>query len=113
MIIKIKDIFTPKKDKRLYTKEELFDLKLGNGFINAMATSLNLNYLESNTYQSNLCFANNRGLRPEFRTVFTKTDVIYYVNAVLQKDYFDIKSDQVPFPNNDTIFWELVKTGSQ
>ena len=98
MRIKLSDIFIPVPDKLCYTKQELLVLEINNGFIDEIAKQLDLTYLKNDDREGNLCFVNNKQLRPAFKMFFSKPDVIDYLNFVLKADDFDIKIDEVPFP---------------
>lgn len=113
MKLKLQDIFIVPSNQRRYTKQELFGLKISSQFIDDMEAWLGLSYWESHPPEGNLCFANTRDVRAEFRTVFSKTDIIYLISAVLQKDHFDVELDAFFFPTQATSFWLLVEKGRQ
>ena len=108
MRLTLQRIFIAQPDKRLYSKQELFDLKLHADFLNEMADRLELNYDESESTASSVCFANSKEVRPEFRTIFSRKDIIQYVVACLKKNCFELDSDEIPFPMNVSAFWLAV-----
>jgi hypothetical protein len=109
MTLKISELFISDPNKHFYKKQELYTLKLSSNFINKMEVLLNLSYLESTNSKSNLCFENNSDVQPAFRTIFTKMDIINYINVALNKDNFEIETDKIPLPSNAVNFWETVK----
>lgn len=109
MILKLSELFIIKSNKQFYTKQELFTLKLSSNFINKMEAILNLTYLENSTSKGNLCFASNSDVQPEFKTFFTKMDLLLYINATLNNDNFDIKTDTIQLPINAVDFWKVVQ----
>lgn len=111
MILKLSELFIPDSKKQVYTKQELFMLKLNSNFIKNMEDLLHISYLKTTTFKVNLCFENNNEVQPEFRTVFTKTDIIFYVNTFLNKDILNIETDTIQLPHSKTNFWEMVKKG--
>jgi hypothetical protein len=111
MILKLSEVFIPKPNKQFYSKQELFALKLSSNFIENMQVLLSLSYLETTTLKGNVCFANNSEVQPEFRTIFTKTDSINYINATLNNAIFNIEIDTIPLPTNAANFWKMVEKG--
>lgn len=69
----------------------------------------------------NLCFADNSDLRDEFKISFTTADVLHYIFAVLhshqyRQDYqkvFNLDFPTLYFPEDASVFWPLVRLGSQ
>jgi len=113
MILKLSEIFISESKKQLYTKQELFMLKLSRNIIKKIEDLLNISYLKTTIFKGNLCFENNSEVKPEFRTVFTRTDVIFYVNALLNKAILNIETDTIQLPNSSASFWKMVKNGSK
>lgn len=113
MTIKLKEIFIAPSDKQHYKKEELLGLKLRSSFINEMATKLNLIYLEKSQDKGNLCYLNDKNIRPEFRTSFGKRDIVNLIKNEFQRDHFDLNSDEIHFPDNSAHFWELINKDEQ
>ncbi|UMB59525.1 hypothetical protein MHL31_10585 [Lutibacter sp. A80] len=74
-----------------------------------MENLLGLTYLENTDLQGNLCFVNNSEVLSEFKTVFTKKDIIRYVISSLNKTIFDSEKDEIQLPINAHNFWEKVK----
>lgn len=69
----------------------------------------------------NVCFAtNNDEMRDDFKQVFTPTDLLDYIYAVLyspayRKKYRELLMTdfpRVPYPQDDDTFWKLVNIGS-
>jgi len=53
---------------------------------------------------TNVCFANDPTLRPEFRQSFTAYDLQHYLRAITNPDYL---------PTNTAEFWHLVALGKK
>ena len=104
-MLKLSDIFVPLPRKRTYTREALLDLPLQPTFILAMAEKHNLNFRESAPSEPNLCFLESPELRPEYKSAFSKADVVAYIFAVLSRPEVHMDSDQVPFPASALGFW--------
>lgn len=105
MMIKLQDVFVLQAGKWRYTKEVLFELPLHKAFIRRMTEQLHLSYLENNGQESNLCFANEKDLHPAYRATFSKVDVINYSCTFLQKEPYDLKEAEIPFPPDLASFW--------
>lgn len=104
MKIKLTDIFIYNSDKWHFSKQELLTLEIKQHFIDEIARRLTLTYFENGRKESNVCFINDEQLRPEYKLFFSKSDVINYLNLVLNADNFDLKNDKVPFPEVGEFF---------
>ena len=104
MMIKLSDIFVFPSGKSHCTRPELFARPIKKDFIEKIEKRLELSYLEKGSGEANVCFANEKQLRPAFKQYFSKADLIHYLSAVLPEDSFDIDSDEVPFPDINNFF---------
>ncbi|MBK0369934.1 hypothetical protein [Flavobacterium agrisoli] len=80
--------------------------------ISFFETELQLTFIEK--YEpGNVCFRNDTELRPEFKTVFTATDLIAFFLA--QRDDNKQKLDWNHFENtfSETLFWPNVDLGKR
>lgn len=77
--MKLSEIFIPLSDKTTYSLRELSALNLQSDFIKRMAAEFDLIYADDAVDESNLCFAESKEVRPEYRTTFRKVDVIEYI----------------------------------
>lgn len=111
MTIALQHIFVPTAERIVYDKQELFSLKIQRKFLNSIARTLNLTHQESALSEGNLCFANNPGLRSEYKTVFTSVDIAHYVYAMLTQEEININIDEVPLPTDISSFWNAVEKG--
>lgn len=108
MDLQLSDIFIPLPDKQYYSKQELLALEIKQDFIQKMERQLDLNYLESENSDSNVCFANHEQLRHEFKMFFSKADIVEFLNRMLPKEDFNIDIDKVPFPRTGEHFWQSI-----
>ena len=108
MKITLEKIFLAQLKKQNYNKQDLFTLQINPDMLKIMATQLNLNFRESDSIESNLCFANHSEVRAEFRTTFNKMDIIRYASSFIIKDTFYLENEEVPLPENALKFWEAV-----
>lgn len=91
------------------------------GIIQQISARLGLASISESEATGEVCFANERGLRPEFRQSFTATDLLDYIYATLQnpangekyRDFLKTGVAQIPYPTNTDDFWQLVQTGSR
>lgn len=69
----------------------------------------------------NVCLANDKDVRSEFRTTFAPIDLLDYIYAVLHsptyretyKEFLKIDFPRVPYPKDSNIFWQLVQLGGE
>lgn len=82
--------------------------------INDIANQLDLLFINENDREGNICFANSKDLRPEFKQSFTVLDLLDYSYAVLNsvKYYKSDNNKEIPIPLQSDIFWQLVQIGS-
>jgi hypothetical protein len=83
-----------------------------------IATTLGLAFISETETSGEVCFANEPGLRPEFRQSFTATDLLDYIYAVLHNsnkhgEFLKTGIAQIPYPTNTDDFWQLVQTGGK
>ncbi|MEO6979821.1 MAG: type ISP restriction/modification enzyme [Mucilaginibacter sp.] len=94
--------------------------KLDKKVTNKIEVTLGLAFVNDNEATGEVCYANEPGLRPEFRQSFTGTDLINYIYAVLyspgnSKKYAEFLKTgvaEIPYPTNVDYFWMMVQTGS-
>lgn len=96
-MIKLSEIFVPLINKNIYSAEELAALDLQPDFIRIMAADFNLIYVEKAADESNLCFAENREVRPEYRTTFSKADIVEIIFSQLTVEAVNMEQDVVRF----------------
>jgi len=93
--------------------------KLGEEIINKISMALHLPFVNENEATGEVCFANQPGLRPEFRQSFTATDLLNYIYAALQTrieqdgEFLKTGIAEIPYPTNADDFWRLVQTGGR
>ena len=112
MTLSLQEIFIAHSKNHIYKKQDLSSLKVSPSFLNNMAEQLNLNYLEGDPLDGNICFANNSEVRPEFRTNFSKLDIVCYVSSFLTKTTFSLENEKIPFPKNAAAFWDIIKSNN-
>lgn len=88
--------------------------------VNQIATSLGLTFTKEKE-DGNVCLANDKDVRSEFRTTFAPIDLLDYIYAVLHspsyretyKEFLKIDFPRVPYPKDSSTFWQLVKLGGE
>ena len=71
--------------------------------------------------EGNVCLANDKDVRSEFRTTFAPIDLLDYIYAVLHspnyretyKEFLKIDFPRIPIPSDPGKFWQLVKLGGE
>lgn len=87
---------------------------------NQISQKLKLTFISEKETNCHVCFANNPELRNEFRTTFSKTDILDYMNAISYSSRYNNKNKSIliidfknmPIPTNPDIFWKLVIWGN-
>jgi len=88
--------------------------------VNEIAEGLGLEFIPEKE-EGNVCLANNKDVRSEFRTTFAPIDLLDYIYAVLHsptyretyKEFLKIDFPRVPYPKDRATFWQLVELGSE
>lgn len=97
-------------------KEVNDEIILNPEVINQVAECLGLLFVSEKETEGNVCFLNSNELRPEFRQNFTGIDLLDYCYAVLHlavNEFSEINSVSIPMTSDCSIFWKLVKHGSE
>lgn len=98
MKVKLSEIFTPVLTRNTYSLEELPVLKLQSGFIKKMAAFFGLSFIENNAVEGNLCFAQNKAVRPEYRETFSKAEILEIVLPQVLTQSVNLEEYEVVFP---------------
>ena len=106
MKLKLNHIFVLEPKKPEYTKNELSALALQDSFISLFSKHTMLIYDEGSGGEGNLCFANDRDVRPEFRTTFRKADVVKYIFDHCERDTVNPELEEITLPQNLISFWK-------
>ncbi|WP_227009038.1 type ISP restriction/modification enzyme [Christiangramia fulva] len=89
--------------------------------VEQISQKLGLEFLAEEPGEGEVCFAESKELRPEFKTYFTPLDLLDYIYAVLHsptyretyKEFLKIDFPRVPYPEAQEKFWQLVKLGGE
>lgn len=112
LVIKLDRAFAARPGQRIYSKKELLGLLLQASFIAELAARLDLTFLEEDEISApNLCLANSREVRPEYRTVFGQSDILRYCAARLPDRDMDIHKDTLSLPESTAVFWSFSEAG--
>ncbi len=94
-------------------------INLDKSTINGIVQKLGLTFILENA-NGNLCFAtNNDELQDAFKQVFTASDLLDYIYAVLHsptyiKQYKELQKEdfiKIPYPEDTDTFWQFVELG--
>lgn len=99
----------------------LFDREIPNltpETISQTALKTHLNFILPKDPEGNVCMANSKEVRPEFRQNFSAVDILDYLFALshsskfktAEKDYLEI---HFAAPKNAEMFWDLAQLGSK
>ncbi|AOW09211.1 type ISP restriction/modification enzyme [Flavobacterium gilvum] len=100
---------------------ELFDGRmpdLTQEIIIQMENSTGLNFLPIKNLEGNVCMANNREVRPEFRQNFSALDILNYMCAILYSTSFRLPVNNAfetkfKYPKDADFFWILAELGAE
>ena len=123
-------IYKNKTDQQSLLNENIRTPNLNMEIVNEIAEGLGLEFVTEKE-EGNVCLANDKEVRSEFRTTFAPIDLLDYIYAVLHsptyretyKEFLKIDFPRVPYPSPLTPkggmeetqekFWKLVKLGSE
>ncbi|MBO0340260.1 hypothetical protein [Flagellimonas profundi] len=97
MKVILSEIFIEKSSQSFYSKDELMTLEIKKEFIQRLARYYNISYISNSSKENTLCYANSSSVRFEYRSNFTKKDIIVYLRSTLKQDIFDIETENVTF----------------
>ncbi|WP_316929300.1 type ISP restriction/modification enzyme [Flavobacterium saliperosum] len=88
--------------------------------VKQIADSLGLTFTNEKE-EGNVCLANDKDVRPEYKQTFAPIDLLDYIYAVLHspsyrekyKEFLKIDFPRVPYPNDAATFWQLVALGGE
>ena len=106
--LKYSDIFIPIPGKSCYSLQELSRLKIHAVGICELAKQLDLTYVNYERTNGNVCFNDNRDVRPEFRTSFNKVDLLNYIKSKLSDAKVNTEHDYLSIEGN--FFIDLAST---
>src|SRR5688572_28366043 len=119
-------------DKKGFKIDELFEVILNGQTIKLTLQHLNLEivkqiegnlgllFINEKEAAGEVCFANCKELRPEYKQSFTSLDLLNYGYAVLHspnysekcKGFLNMEFSNIPYPTDPNHFWELVVLGN-
>lgn len=94
---------------------------LEEGMIHWMSKKIGLPLDVEMEAEGNVCFANSSEVRDDFRISFSPMDIVNYCCGVLYSaihnekhtDFLNGNPPGLVYPNNSTVFWELVRLGEE
>ncbi|WP_268224469.1 hypothetical protein [Sinomicrobium oceani] len=97
MKVKLSEIFGNTTNRSMYSRDELLSLDVKMEFVKRLARYYAIPYLPDGNDEHNLCYANSSTVRFEYRSTFSKRDVITYLLSTLKQDTFHLGTDEVIF----------------
>lgn len=97
MTVKLSELFSCEPDIVEYSKEDLLLLDIRMDFIFLLADHLGMSYGEFDASPTNLCYLQDRDLRPGYRTTFSKADLRKYLLATLRSGIHHVDRDHITF----------------
>ncbi|MFS8083982.1 MAG: type ISP restriction/modification enzyme, partial [Ginsengibacter sp.] len=116
-------LYPEKKDQQTINQSTERAPNLSPEIVNQIASQLSLTFTNEKEIpiEGEVCFANSKEVRPEFRLTFAPIDILDYIYAVLHsptyrekyKEFLKIDFPRVPYPKDTTTFWKLVALGGE
>lgn len=105
MKLKLSKIFIPAADKTAYSVAELSTLPLQPGFIRQLAGRFALTFVKFSAGEGNLCLAEDREVRPAYRTTISQAELLDIVLPQLLSPIVDLDRDEVLLPEEGQAFF--------
>lgn len=113
-------LYPEKTDQNSLLDENLRMPNLNMEIVNEIAKGLGLQFTPEKE-EGNVCLANDKDVRSEYKTTFAPIDLLDYIYAVLHsptyretyKEFLKIDFPRVPYPKDSNIFWQLVQLGGE
>tara|TARA_R110002012_G_scaffold298431_1_gene496871 strand:- start:44680 stop:44985 length:306 start_codon:yes stop_codon:yes gene_type:complete len=97
MKVKLSEIFGNTANRSMYSRDELLSLDVKMEFVQRLAQYYEIPYMSDGNNEHNLCFANSGAVRFEYKSTFSKKDIITYLLSTLKQDMFHMGTDEVIF----------------
>jgi len=81
--------------------------------VEQIAMGLGLTFAPEDEPEGEVCFANNPGLRPEFKQTYTATDLRNYIYAVSHFPACYQQHQELLTTKDAVTFWSIVEAGAQ
>lgn len=105
MLLHFKDIFLTLSMQEKYSLEELLSLSIQPSFIESISNRLQIVY-ENSASEDNTCYADSRKLRAEYRTTFSRDDILTYVFRKIQDYPIYAEQLRIKMPENASVFFD-------
>ena len=113
-------LYPDNKNKDLFETGQKRTPNLNIEIVDEIAKGLGLEFVTEKE-EGNVCLANDKEVRSEYRTTFAPIDLLDYIYAVLHsptyretyKEFLKIDFPRVPYPKDSNTFWQLVQIGGE
>lgn len=85
MKVKLSEIFGNTTNRSRYSRDELLSLDVKMEFVQRLAQYYEIPYMSDGNDEHNLCFANSGAVRFEYKSTFSKKDIITYLLSTLKR----------------------------
>ncbi|MCK0162145.1 hypothetical protein [Allomuricauda sp. F6463D] len=100
MKVTLSEIFIHNGNQQKFSKEALLNLDIKTEFVKRLAHHLGLGHREDEVSESNLCYAFETNINPDYKVVLSKLDIINYLKKTLKPIEYDLESDTIEFPKS-------------
>ncbi|MAU16952.1 MAG: hypothetical protein CMH46_15600 [Muricauda sp.] len=100
MQVTLSEIFVHNVHQQRFSKEALLNLDIKTEFVERLARYLGLGHIENETTESNLCYAFETNINPDYKVVLSKSDIKSYLEKALEPIEYHLESDTIKFPKS-------------
>ena len=104
MRVHFDDVFVTGSIQKKYRHEELLSLPIQPSFIELISNRLQILY-KSRTSEDNTCYADSRELRADYRTTFSRDDILTYIMRGIENYPFYTEHFEIKVPENASVFF--------
>jgi 5-formyltetrahydrofolate cyclo-ligase len=106
MNLKLTEIFQAPNGSQQLTMTQLFELNFQPAFIEMLTKQLGLPFVDS-PEEGNVCYAESRALRADYRSTFSRADVLDIIRPQLWQQRIDLQQQKVVVPDHQDSFFSL------
>lgn len=104
MLLHFKDVFMTSSMQEKYSREELHSLAIKPSFIVLLSDRMKITY-KNNVSVENTCFADSRELMADYRTTFSRDDILTYIMREIENYPFYTDHFEIKVPENASVFF--------
>lgn len=104
MLLHFDDVFLTASIQKKYCQDELLSLSIQPSFIELISNRLQIIY-KSHSSEDNTCYTDSRELRADYRTTFSRDDILTYIMRGIENYPFYTEHFEIKVPENASVFF--------